>query len=340
MPRRNSGPRLRFLEKRNCYYIVWTEGGRSRERSTGARDRPEAEIVFAEFLRLRTRDSGPRDPAEILVTDLLADYAEEHAPTTQSPARIGYAVTALTPFWDGVTVAGVTKETCRAYVARRGRSAGTTRRELGVLRAAINYAADAGRLTRPVAVELPDRPPTRDRWLTRREAARLLRAALREPRCRLHLPLFILIGLYTGQRKEAILSLRWSQIDLDAGRINFNAPCERRSNKRRSRIPIPRPLLPHLRRARLRGTDIGFVVNDDGRRLRDIKRSFASACRRADLEGVSPHVLRHTCATWLMQHGVNKWDASGYLAMSVETLERVYGHHHPDFMTSAMEAFR
>jgi hypothetical protein len=39
----------------------------------------------------------------------------------------------------------------------------------------------------------------------------------------LHLPLFILVGLYGGARKEAILSLRWLQVDLDAGRIDFNA---------------------------------------------------------------------------------------------------------------------
>jgi integrase len=37
----------------------------------------------------------------------------------------------------------------------------------------------------------------------------------------LYLPLFIVIGLYTGARKEAILSLRWSQIDLETSRINF-----------------------------------------------------------------------------------------------------------------------
>lgn len=43
MPRRNQGPKLRWLAKRGCYYIAWTEGGRSRERSTGASDREKAE---------------------------------------------------------------------------------------------------------------------------------------------------------------------------------------------------------------------------------------------------------------------------------------------------------
>jgi len=89
MPRRNQGPRLRFLDKRALYYICWTEDGRSRERSTGTADRQQAEIALADFLHVRNRSAGPRDPAEILVTDALANYAEEVAPRTASPWRIG-----------------------------------------------------------------------------------------------------------------------------------------------------------------------------------------------------------------------------------------------------------
>ena len=118
MPRRNSGARLRFLEKRGCYYIVWTEGGRSRERSTGTTDREHAEIALAEFINIRTRDAGPRDPAAILVTDVLADYAQEHGEQTAAPWRIAAAVKALVPFWQGRTVADVKGETCRAFTRR------------------------------------------------------------------------------------------------------------------------------------------------------------------------------------------------------------------------------
>jgi len=339
MPRRNSGARLRFLEKRKCFYIVWTEGGRSRERSTGTANRELAEAALADFLYLRSRDAGPRDPTEILVTDVLADYAEEHAPETLAPWRIAAAVKAMVPFWQGKTVGNITRETCRGYVTARKRSPGTARRELGVLRAAVNHAHRSGRLTRVVAIELPDGGESRDRFLTRKEAAALLRAALREPRVRLHLPLFILLALYSGQRKEAILSLRWSQVDLDAARIDFNAPGGRKSNKRRARQPIPRKLLGHLCRARRRGSDLGFVIHENGKRIGDIKRGFSTACGKAGLEDVTPHVLRHTCATWLMQLGVPLWEAAGYLKMTPETLQRVYGHHHPDFLKGAVEAF-
>ena len=339
MPRRNKGPRLAWNKDRNGWYINWTEGGRSRERSTGTADSKLAEIALAEFLNVRARDAGPRDPSAILITDVLADYAQEHGQETASPWRIAAALKkGLVPLWQGRTVAEINRESCRAYAKSRGRSAGTVRRELGILRAAINHAFKAGRLTRMVAIHLPERPEPRDRWLTRKEAAALLRTALREPRVRLHLPLFILIGLYTGSRKEAILTLRWSQVDLDAGRIDFNTPGARRTNKRRARIPIPAKLLGHLRRARKRGVELGFVINENGKRLGDVKRGFATACRKAGLEGVSPHVLRHSCATWLMQRGVPMWEAAGFLGMSRETLERVYGHHHPDFLRGAAEA--
>src|SRR5262249_43501878 len=160
-------------------------------------------------------------------------------------------------------VADVGPQTCAKYAQKRGRSAGTVRRELGVLRAAINYAHSNGRITRPVAVELPERPEPRDRWLTRREAAWLIRGA-RTPHARLYLPLFILIGLYTGRRKQAILSLRWPQVDLEAGTIDFEIAGRKRTKKRRGIIRIPPRLLPHLRRARKRGTEMGFVLHVNG----------------------------------------------------------------------------
>ena len=39
-----------------------------------------------------------------------------------------------------------------------------------------------------------------------------------------------------------------------------------------------------------------------------------------------------------MQSGVDRWQAAGYLGMSVEMLENVYGHHHPDHLDEAVNA--
>jgi integrase len=157
------------------------------------------------------------------------------------------------------------------------------------------------------------------------------------PEARLYLPLFILIGLYTGRRKQAILSLRWPQVKLEAGTIDFEIAGRKRTKKRRGIIKIPPRLLPHLRRAKKRGTDLGYVLHVNGERIGDIKKGFAAACERAEIEGASPHTLKHTAATWLMQSGTDPWQAAGFLSTSVETLLRVYGHHHPDYQRQAAE---
>jgi hypothetical protein len=38
-----------------------------------------------------------------------------------------------------------------------------------------------------------------------------------------------------------------------------------------------------------------------------------------------------------MQAGVSPWEASGSLGMSVQVLEKTYGHHHPDWQKAASE---
>lgn len=337
MPRRNRGPHLRWIAKRGCWYITWTERGRSRERSTGTADQAAAHHALAEFLRRWNRPSVVQEPEQVEVIDVLERYADEAELTPTAAERVGYAVVPLSRFFNG-KVSDVTREACRRYARERGVSAGTVRRELGVLRAAINHEVELGRLARAPTVFLPEAPEGRDRWLTRQEAARLLRAARAEPKVRLYLPLFILIGLYTGARKEAILSLRWPQVDQVNGRIDFNPPGRKRTSKGRAVIPVPRRLATFLRLARKRGAELGFVVHRDGERLGDIKKGFAAACETAGLDAVTPHTLRHTCGTWLAQQGVPLYEVAGYLGHSDARTTELYAHHHPDYLKRAREA--
>src|SRR6516162_6452673 len=72
--------------------------------------------------------------------------------------------------------------------------------------------------------------------------------------------------------------------------------------------------------------------------VNSVKTAFKSAVKLAGLgPGISPHTLRHTAATWLMQRGADPWQAAGYLGMSLEVLLNTYGHHHPDYLSDAVE---
>lgn len=191
-----------------------------------------------------------------------------------------------------------------------------------------------GYLTSAPFVQLPPKTPGRDRWLTRSEAAALLRASRRTP----HLALFILIALYTGARRGAILGLRWDQVDLERGRINFNVPGQPITNKRRPIIPIPRQLLWSLRAARRRSNS-PWVIAYQGERMAGIKHSLANARARAGLDpSVTAHTLRHTCGTWLAQAGVDLYQIAGWLGHTSERTTELYAHHPPDHFETARRA--
>lgn len=343
MPRPNRGPYLNFVRTRDRWYIQWSEFGRTRQKSTGfgLSDRAAANLALAEFIRQQHRgiQGGPRDPSQFSIDETLTLYGTEWAPRTADPVRIGYAIAALVPFWGNRMVADITPATCGAYERYRARAPGTVRRELGILNAAVKYAHKRGHITYGPEVELPLKPRGKERWLRRSEAAALLNAARTgHPSTRSYLPLFILIALYTGARKGAILSLRWPQVDLEYERINFNEPGAARTNKGRAHLPIPRRLVTFLRLARRYGTDLGYVLHRDGKKLGSIKRAFNAACDAAGLSDATPHTLRHTCGTWLAQQGVALDQIGAWLGHSDSRTTRLYAHHHPDYMQEARNA--
>jgi hypothetical protein len=80
-------------------------------------------------------------------------------------------------------------------------------------------------------------------------------------------------------------------------------------------------------------------VEFNGKPVASVKNAFRSAVELANLPGkITPHTLRHTAATWLMQRGVPIWEAAGFLGMSPEVLQDTYGHHHPDYLQGAAAA--
>src|SRR5215467_9652296 len=90
-----------------------------------------------------------------------------------------------------------------------------------------------------------------------------------------------------------------------------------------------------MRRWHRLGISRHYVVEWQGKPVKRINKGFRHARRLAGLGAdVVPHSLRHTCATWMAIHEI-----CGFLGMTRETFERVYGHHHPDDQANAVNAF-
>jgi integrase len=368
MPRRSKGARL-WLRRRRGRPTQWVILDHGQEVRTGARegDIGTAESALANYLARKSRpDFGDGHPARVLIADVLSDYGETHGPTTSCPEIIGAAITKLLEYFGDQTVAAVTSATCKKYVqwrvlqfnARAKVNArpikpSTARRELVVLGAALRWCWREAKLDRLVPVTLPTEASPRQRHLSRTEVAALLAGALgwdrhgrRHPaKINRHLARFILIALYTGTRHSAILRLRWAPnteggwIDLASGVMYRRGSGAVESNKRRPAIPIPPRLLPHLRRwCRLTAS---HVIEYAGRPiLSKERRAWGTARELAGLGvDVTPHVLRHTCATMLLQLGVSVYDVAGVLGASENVIRRTYGHHAQDHLRSAVAAF-
>ncbi len=340
MPRKSAGARLYQRAKgRGAGYWVIRDGGRFV--STGTRDRREAESKLAAYIAQRDRPAGPRDPAQMTVAEVLDIYATERAPHVKDPARIADCIRALVPILGALPLSAITGEVCRRYGEARDRAPGTVRKELGTLAAAMNHCHAEGYITSAPRVRLPAKPAPRDRWLNRDEAAKLVRAAYRNPKAK-HLARFILVALYTGTRSDAILRLGFMPntvggwVDTDRGVLYRRAAGEAETKKRTPPVPIPRPLLAHLRRWERHGAR--FVVEVDGQRVGSLKTAWHTALAASGIDHCTKHDLRHTAVTWAMQRGADKWAAAGFFGLSLDMLESVYGHHHPDHLRSAVEA--
>jgi integrase len=187
---------------------------------------------------------------------------------------------------------------------------------------------------------------------------------------RQHLRRFCLIGLYTGTRPGVITKLLWEAsptqawVDLDAGIIYRRGKQERdHKTKRRPLVKIPARLLAHMRRWReqdrlateiarqahvLSGglpsdaPQLSSVIHHGGRPIAGkVRTGFEGIVRDAGLDPkVTPHWMRHTCATWLMEADVPTWEAAGFAGMTTKTLEDCYGHHRPSHQARARKALR
>src|SRR5690606_21348178 len=115
---------------------------------------------------------------------------------------------------------------------------------------------------------------------------------------------------------------------------------EGETKKRRPPARIPTKLVGHLRRWHSQDAGLRFVVRYEGARLGRVEKGFRGIRGAAGLgPDVTPHILRHTRATWLAQAGVPIWEAAGSLGMTAEQFEATYGHHSPDFQKRAAEAY-
>ncbi|MEO5630572.1 MAG: site-specific integrase [Nitrospiraceae bacterium] len=203
-------------------------------------------------------------------------------------------------------------------------------RELAVLKSLYNRCREWKLFEgeNPVtSVKLLKEPRQRLRFLEPEEEDRLL-AECAEP-----LRTMVLVDTNCGLRlKSEALTLRWA--DVDVGRRTLTvAAAYAKSGTSRS-VLLNSVVLAVLNR--LPRISEFIFAKPNGKPYHAI-RGFRAACQRAGLTGVTPHTLRHTFATRLVENGVDLRTVQELGGWATLSLIQRYAHVSPSRKAEAVE---
>jgi integrase len=318
---------------------TWRDAeGRHRVRLGCAGSENEARRLLDTFAHAAARqvaaDSGHT------VAGIWAAYRKDRAADGKQVSAFDWNWKALAATFANVCPEDLTADLCRSYAAARladGVQAGTVWTELTRLRSALNWAAKRRFIPWPPPyVWTPTKPAARERVLTDDEVDRLLAGAVMP-----HVRLFITLALCTGARSSALLELTWDRVDLEAGLIDLRRPepvnpLTKKVRKGRAIVPMNSTARAVLSQARAEALS-DHVIEWNGGPIRKIRKGFEEACRRAGLEGVTPHDLRRTAATWADEAGIDPQRIARLLGHSNVASGEAYRHPRPEALRQAAD---
>jgi integrase len=329
-------------------YVHWYDPDTRKVKRLSLRttDAAEAQARYAAFLVEGEAITKPRGGG-LTVAQALDDYLKEHVNgKCAAPWRQEIAARNLRAHFGDKVLHEVDIPASRSYAdARRaGRIGGdrfghrrtgseaTIRRELNTLIAAANHARRWKRLT---ADKMPTIELTADTslghddeapYLTKKEVAALIDRAEGELR---H---FIELAYWTGARRASISELEWRQVKWEQKIILLQKPEKRATKKRQPIVPILPEMEPALHRIRDATEGQGRLFSNISfyNRFKDLAEQLGFAGRS------HPHILRHSRATHLLQDGVSIYAVARLLGDTVQTVERVYGHHSAEVLAEQL----
>lgn len=313
--------------RRAWHYYAWHGPGPVR-RAIGTLPPMAASTARAAALRLAVEFAGGapaaatrRTAPAVTVRALWAMYCEAEDPRVRPKTRAERAQVWRRHLsaWARHPAASITRAMVQRLRDQIGKEHPTTaNRVVKVARALFFWALDRGMVTaNPCSRVKMFRERSRERFLQPAEAARFM-AAVQAPETPARVRRFVLLALYTGQRRGNVLAMRWQDLDLQTGL--WTVPGERTKNG----DPLTVPLLPQAvavlaeARADVPEACPWVLPCRDGAPVSEPKRAWASLLRRADIEGLHIHDLRRTLGSWMAMQGA-----------STALIGRALGHRDP-----------
>jgi integrase len=218
------------------------------------------------------------------------------------------------------------------------RSGATINRYLATLSHALSFAVKERRLIdrNPVAdITRKKEPRGRTRFLSDDERTSLLEACARSDWTPLHA--LVLVAITTGARRGELLALKWSDVDLKAGRALVR---ETKNGEQRT-LPLAGRALEALRELRLKGgarTSFVFPApNGRDEAAEHIDHIWYQALEAAGIGNFRFHDLRHTTASLLAAQGASLLEIADVLGHKTLAMVKRYSHLVVDHKAKVIE---
>jgi integrase len=325
MPTSGTG---RLYQRGETWWVDYGFRGQRHRESTGSTKKADAVKLLRKRMAEMAAGKVMRNEEKVTLAEILelvvADYI---AQDRRSLRRLKLAIRHVQDFFGPARALDVTTTRMNRYVDSRlaeGAARATVQQELAALKRAFRLAVKYGELSRMPSVPSLEANNTREGYFTDADMARLL-PALPE-----YLRPVAEFAFLTGWRKGELVGLTWANVDFAAGAVRL-APGTTKNGKART-FPFdalpPLQALLHAQREhtsvleREQGRIIPHVFHRAGRPVGDFKRAWASALKRARLEGMLFHDFRRSAVMNLEAAGVARSVAmtlTGHLTESVYT---------------------
>lgn len=296
-----------------CWFDAKSQ--QTRRVSLGVTDLQEAKRLLDEWFAANyqaTADDLP--PSRVKLAAVLLDYWNGQGSKLRSHETAKIHLRYWQDFWGDASVADVRdanrQDAFRAELAAKGLAPNSVNRCLEVGRAAIRRAWKRGVISSAPFVQMLPAADTKPmgRPLSREEARALLQAATQP-----HARLFILLGLGTGARPEAITDLTWERIDFERGLIHLNPEGRAQTKKHRPVVRMGATLSAELKAAH-EARQGPHVIMFRRKHVHRLDTAWEKARTGAKLDKrVTLYSLRHTVASYLRAEGVDVWQVASLL---------------------------
>jgi integrase len=329
MPKSNDGSGS-IYQRGNIWWVKVYVGGKPHRESSKSEKYEDAKRLRDKLLGQKHRGeiSGGK-PERVTVGELLDDFLEDAKGHVRANTAYIYSKVTnghLRRFFGTLRACKVTSETLREYRRLRlgaGRSESTANRELALLRIAYRRAQKD---TPPKVIMVPRFPMVKEEnvrsgFLSDEQYAVLLRELPEELK-----PLFA-VGYATGIRQGELLAIRWEQVDLAEGLITLEGLKTKNGEGRV--VPILAGDMADLLTAAKKERDelwpnSPWVFNRRGEPIKDFRRTWANACKRAGVPDLMFHDLRRTAVTNMRRAGVPQVIRMKISGHKTDSMERRY----------------